>query len=810
LGKAASLGPLSRSLAALTLLWAGLAVVALVAPGLARTQWNRFLRPFEDVPPFSLTEFELAPGDVTVVYGSELEIRATVRGTPVEHLELILESAGGQEPALPMFPEPDGVWRAVLSRVVEPAEYFVRADRARSAKYHIQVATVPLIESARLRVVQPEYANRAPYEGPLPKDGISGLGGTKVEVFLRSNRPLRDGTLVLTQSSSAVRKDSPIQSAAKPAGGASLRMQPTEAGGQEVVGQFSISGDGKFECRVTDESGQTSQQSFSGNFVMLADQRPFLRLLEPPKMSLATPSATLPVTLAAEDDCGISRLQLFRSLNDSRPLPLDLSLPRRPPRRFEESAYLPLDKYGLEPGDVIKLFGRVEDNDPAGAKGAESPLATVRIVSQEEFERMLMARKGIDAVLAKYYAARRRMESMAKQIDDLRKRLEKLPADARASEEIRRELDKLRESMQNEAEEIRKSAEHPLPIDLDKNLAPQLKDLAKLTDEMAGELQKLRQDKDLLNKKLGGKLDELAKQLSASRRQYEKNVTAGLEYFEAVFPLLVDRERYAMLAVWQREFAERLASLKGRERDDSPSLKARMRDLEQEQQQILDALSKLLDDIQAHSEKLPDLPELKELRETAQKFVVALHNSGAAEVMTAAESALADFAPTRGYEKAKQAADILAKFLSQCHGMGNCAGNRLTFHPSLCNSLGNSVAQLLAAMGGQGSNSGGGGFGMSGFGMGGAEGSIGLYGGLPAMFGRDGERGDAQEVRAASGAGQGRGSPHGENPDEAGADEKFAPGAAAGASEGSVPPRYRRQVGQYFQRIAEETGETGK
>ena len=135
-------------------------------------------------------------------------------------------------------------------------------------------------------------------------------------------------------------------------------------------------------------------------------------------------------------------------------------------------------------------------------------------------------------------------------------------------------------------------------------------------------------------------MDELAKQLSASRRQYEKNVTAGLEYFEAVFPLLVDRERYAMLALWQREFAERLASLKGRDRDDSPSLKARMRDLEQEQQQILDALGKLLDDIQAHSEKLPDLPELKELRETAQKFVVALHNSGAAEAMTAAEKRL--------------------------------------------------------------------------------------------------------------------------------------------------------------------------
>ena len=164
LGKAASLRPLSRSLAALTLLWAGLAVVAVVAPGLARTQWNRFLRPFEDVPPFSLTEFELAPGDVTVVYGSELEIRATVRGTPVEHLELILESAGGQEPALPMFPEPDGVWRAVLSRVVEPAEYFVphrsgpqrqvshsRGDRAADRRVRGSASCSRSTPTARLR-----------------------------------------------------------------------------------------------------------------------------------------------------------------------------------------------------------------------------------------------------------------------------------------------------------------------------------------------------------------------------------------------------------------------------------------------------------------------------------------------------------------------------------------------------------------------------------------------------------------------------------------------------------------------------------
>ena len=67
-----------------------------------------------------------------------------------------------------------------------------------------------------------------------------------------------------------------------------------------------------------------------------------------------------------------------------------------------------------------------------------------------------------------------------------------------------------------------------------------------------------------------------------------------------------------MLAQWQQDLAERLASLKGRDGEDNPALKARMRDLEQEQRQIRDALAKLLDDIQEHSEKLPDKPELKD------------------------------------------------------------------------------------------------------------------------------------------------------------------------------------------------------
>jgi hypothetical protein len=274
-----------------------------------------------------------------------------------------------------------------------------------------------------------------------------------------------------------------------------------------------------------------------------------------------------------------------------------------------------------------------------------------------------------------------------------------------------------------------------------------------------------------------------------------------MELLEAVYPLMQDQWRFVVIVLWQQDLAERLSSMKGRDLEDDPSLKARMRDLEQEQRQVRDALTQLLDDIQEHSEKLPDLPELATLRQTAQKFAKDVRGSGALEAMAAAEAALADFLPTRGYEEAKKAADILANFLKESEGEGGMkksAEGALAFRPSLCQNMGDTIPQLMAGMG----------MGMNqGSGMGGNS-MVGLYGGLPEMLGeKDGPSGN-NRMNPRRGPGY-AGKPVGDNPDESRTDENFIPGAASGASDGTIPARYRRQVGKYFQRVAEETGESG-
>ena len=113
----------------------------------------------------------------------------------------------------------------------------------------------------------------------------------------------------------------------------------------------------------------------------------------------------------------------------------------------------------------------------------------------------------------------------------------------------------------------------------------------------------------------------MARRLASARRLYNEMAAEPMAYLEAAFPLLADQERFVMLVLWQQDLAERLASLKGHDKEDNPALKARMRDLEEEQRQVRDALARLLDDIQEHIDKLPEKPELKELRETAQEFV---------------------------------------------------------------------------------------------------------------------------------------------------------------------------------------------
>jgi hypothetical protein len=792
------------------------ALVALAAPRLAQTAWLRFSDPFGDHPPFSNTLLTVEPGDTRVIYAGGLDVLVSAAGPLPERVDLVLVGDEGEE-TLPMFPEADGKWKAQLSEIVTPCRYYARARGTRSHRYQIDVITVPRLETVRWRIVPPAYTGDAAYEGPTPSDGLAGLIGTQVRVWATSNRPLSRGALTIDEDGS--RRDVPLT--------------PPASESREVSGQFEIRAAGKFSLWVTDVAGQDSQDPFSGTITLLSDQRPLVRLMEPAEQSLATPTATLPVMVAAEDDYGISRWQLFRSLNDSRALPLELDVPavrRSPgapqtsaPRRLQQGTFLPLSTYELEPGDVIKLYARVEDNDPAGAKGTESPVATVQIISPEDYGRMLRAREGMDVFLSKYQQAQRRMESLAEEVEGLRKKLSEQPADSPASQEDRQRMEELAQKLEEEAAAIRESAKDLLPYDLDQALTSELKRLAKQLDQAAGDARAAGAKPGAKAGELEREMREMLERLQQEKKDFKQNVTQPLELLAEIYPLLEDQQRFVELYRRQRDLAERLASLAGRgqvdpfdgrrgEGEDDPALKSRMRDLEDEQRTLRDQLERLLDDIEEHAARVPDEPDYEDLVTTARDFAAAVRASAATEEMQRAETGLAGFSGSEGHEGAKKAADILEQFIKRCEAMSGqgekvCRGLKFQPQESLpSDCMGNTLAQLLADAGFKQGNG-------AGMGSGGGYSArrstlnnVGLYGNLPtrgnptqARGGRRGAMvGGAGPSTALADAGQ------------SAIEDNEAAVRAAGTAGLSIPARYRSRVQQYFQRIAEETGQRGE
>jgi len=757
--------PLWRAAAALALLAAIVVVIAALAPRMARTQWGRFNDPFGDHPPYSRTLLSVKPGNVKVVYGGAVEIGASAQGGAVDNVDLVLQWPHAPQEVLPMFPEADGTWRAAVTNVVLDGQYFVRARGARSSRFDIGVLTVPQLGDVHFVIRAPAYTHLPEYRGPLPQGGIAALPGARIEVIVGSNRPLAGGTLEIP-------------------GAQAQNLIPTSPHATQVAGAFTVTSAGKIRISVRDELNQDSVDSFTAPVTLLIDARPVVRILEPKAVAMATPDSMIPVTLAAEDDYGISRLQLFRSLNESAGLPVEFPIPPQQPPRLTATAQLPLESYGLVPGDVIKLYAHVEDNDPAGAKGTDSSAVILRIISQEEFDRMLLAQAGIEALMSRYEAAERRLENDKADAQKLLDDLQKAPPDSEISKEDKHLLDDLTKRMEEDAGELHKAVKQSLPLDVDKAMSDQLEQLAKDLDEL---VQEAKQAQGL---PAGAVLDRMAKVvagLNGAQQQFKDQALDPLEYLSHIYPLIADQQHLMQMYQRQNDLAQRLGMLEGQDNVDDPQIKALMRDLESEQRDVREMLDNLMDDIEAHASALPQDARLDDLRQSALDMSGKLRSSGASDTMQLAEGALGEFAGTRAHAAGQRAADILETFVQRCRdtgGMGGMARQDLKFQPKLVTELGDTVEQMLAAGGG-------------------ADSGLGKFG----MYGK--AKGDAANAKASGSnrglAGTGPGGVLVKVTPETSDQGAASKGAgASGASNAVVPPQYQKRVGEYFRRVSDD------
>ena len=162
--------------------FACIALVALMAPRMARVEWIRTLTPWADEPPYSPYEFTVTPGDTQVLYAGTVDVRSEFGKVKPEQLEMLVETEGAPAEVLPMFPEADGAWRGQLRELTAPVRYTVRTRDGRTRAFRVALIYTPEFEKVTFRVTPPAYTGLPAQEGPLPEAGLAGLAGTKVEV----------------------------------------------------------------------------------------------------------------------------------------------------------------------------------------------------------------------------------------------------------------------------------------------------------------------------------------------------------------------------------------------------------------------------------------------------------------------------------------------------------------------------------------------------------------------------------------------------------------------------------------------------
>jgi hypothetical protein len=788
------------------------ALLTIIMPGIAWNQWQRFAFPTRDVPPYTGVIIEIEPSHATVVYGDDVTIKAHITTGRVDDIELVTITPDGKEHIVPMLEQRPERFQAILMRLTTPMDVYARSGRARSRMGRLEVQMTPQIVSAKVRIIPPAYTKRPAFEGAIPKDGIVGLAGTEVEFTVASNRPLSKGRLML-----ALRDGSGQETTLQPTAKGEVDETAIAEDAATVRGSIRLEKPGRFELSVFDIDGLESVDRATGTITIAVDQRPVVRILEPKPLSLATPDIRLPVVIAAEDDFGLTSLQLFRSLNGSSATAMPCEVDGAATQN--EEIELPLDRYGLAPGDEIQLFARTEDNDPAGAKGAESPVTIVRIISTLEMQELMLREEGAQSIQAKYQASERFLENLAEAILDLQKAAEAAasnPDSPEAAAELQKKIQAAQQSAADAAENMEKLSKEPMPIDVDQALAKRLAEMAGKASQAAeqlGEMAKSQGGNRPLSEQENEQLKELAEKIAGQRKQLEEQAIQPLEKLQLALPLIVDQQRFAELARQQRDLALRLDSLRANADPKDAKTQRRIAELEAEQQQRRESLANLLDDIAAHADALPDDPDFNKLKTTAKQFAEEVRASQAAPSMSAAQQSLLSSDFPGAANQAKTAADILESFLGKCEGMGQgaCKACEMAFNPSAGSpSLGNSIQQMLAMMGMKPGMSQGNGQGMGfGFGAGGGYAmrspgpqNVGLYGSLPIPQQRNSRgRGDRQTPGFATNS-----SASAQQAGSAAAEQR-AEGQAAGQAASGVPPQYRSQVAEYFRQLAEQLGE---
>jgi hypothetical protein len=749
--------------------WGGL---LLTSPALVQAVLPRFLDARGDHPPYSRLAIQVTPGAASVLYGGQMEVRATARGRVADKLWLV-QRTGKRETRAIMFLAPDKSFFQTLANLREATEYWVTDGSARSRRFPVTVLNTPQITEVEVMAEFPEYTGKPPHSGKLSGEAQALPEDTRVNFRVTSNRPLKNGTLELT----------PVM------GGKPVTVSLARGKADNVVsGSFTLTEAVAFTLSVRDTNGLASADNPRGRFNILPDRPPHIFVLQPGKDAVATPTTRVPVRVQATDDYAVTRVGWLRGFNRSTERPVNMPLTLQGgPQSVEASGEFDLAKLGVKAGDVIDYYFDAADNYPKGPNVVFSRPFRLSIISQEQYE----------AVLRQYAARKALFDSYFKNDAWLKRLAERARSAAamaaKSDPAARAEAAALQKLLDEYEKALEKLLQEPANFDVEKafhdTLAAQLAAIQAANSKLAQALSGGVLDPDALQR--------LSDELGGLSRQEGETVGLPAAEIAKVAGLVAAADSFVKLAQRQAALAGMLERFAENPNPLSRVEQMELQELAHQQRRVQDDLSDLLGRLPDLEAKLPHEPAYEQLHEDVNDFLQAAGDLQIYEDLAAASKAL-DLPDARtGQTLARQAAEKMDRLIARCN-MAKEGENALTlrFAPILARpGLGNTLRQILAALG-------------VGQGQGGQDG-YGLFNEDVAVFGPN-----VQLEGAPTGSGPETGAEASRRNQQVAGDARDAglaqsetPGRVRLLPDAKFPLRYRDLVGEYFRAVAESQKE---
>jgi hypothetical protein len=745
----------------------------------------RFTDPRGDHPPYSRLKIDVQPGKTQVRYGDQCEIHATTSGLPAEKLFLVTDSKEGRTESV-MFRAPDGSFFQTLTNLRDDTVYFVTDGRARTLRYDIGIMLTPRITMVETHTEFPAYTGLKPHTEKMKEADVQVPARTTMQFRVASNRELASGVLEIT----------PTMGGAKQ----TVKLVPTENGSKVVTGSFQVTQAVAVAITVTDVDGLVSSDVRRGRVTVLGDKRPQITVLEPRRKAIATPSVSIPVHIRSEDDYAVASVLWYRGYNQSlqRSSPMKV-IPRRGPGETESFGQFDMKDLGVRPGDKIDYFFEAVDNYPDGPNTAASLPYSIDIISEEEYKKILQSMKTRQALFQQYMALTEALRRTAEKAEWLEDQLKKLEAKGGTPEEkaaLAKQAAELRKAMAEYQKALAKAMQADTGFDVEKAFQGNLQDQKGKLDELMKKMDAAMQGGGVPDAKA---MEEIAKALNEMAGKAAAEVGEPAQQIAAVANLLMRADIYTRLAQRQQEIADLAQRFKDQTGDLSRLQQMELQELASEQRDVRDAMQSLTEELPDMLSKLPQDSSYDDLRSDVKDFLDAAKNLAIQKDLGQASDMMTSLDGRSGYWKAKEAAEKMDQLVKRLKagdmpGKGNAA---LRFSPSLSQSLGNTLAQIMAAMQGQGLSGG------NGYGLYGQE--MGLYGAEVELGAAGGWIGDRGSPEATSRRPETVSS-------DPGKDTKLTPSKGPLKvklqHDAKFPLRFRNLVGDYFRAVAEAEGET--